>query len=502
MTAHRVCNPGRGRGAAGLAALVGLVAMAAAAPAVALAQPAPAGVLRIIAFGAHPDDCELVAGGVAAKWSALGHKFKCVAVTNGDIGHAVQAGGALARRRLAEARRAARILGIETEVLDNHDGELMVTLENRRAIARLIRGWNADIVISHRPNDYHPDHRYAGVLVMDAAYMVQVPFFAPDVPPLARNPVFLFAEDRFRKPNEFSGDIVVDIDDVVEKKLAVMDAMESQFFEGGCCDVPAGGVPTDATGKAARAKEVRERFSARFASTAARFRGRLAEWYGPERAAKIRHAEAFEVCEYGRQPTRLEIASLFPFFPAATEAAGGDWVPLFNGKDLAGWKAHGAERWVVDAGEILGETLTKEYGYLSTNRTYRDFELKLKFKAEGTGNSGVFYHSTLEGTDIAGVQAEVDPRPGMHSGGLYESAGRGWLIKPEDAAEKAMRVGEWNDMRVLVRGPHVRTWVNGVPAVDYVDATPKYTDGVIALQLHSGGEGRMRFKDIVVREIK
>ena len=123
--------------------------------------------LRIITFGAHPDDCEMVAAGVAAKWAALGHKFKCVSVTNGDIGHSVLAGGPLAQRRRAESQKAARILGIETEVLDNHDGELMVTLENRRKIARLIRDWRADIVISHRPNDYHPDHRYTGVLVMD-----------------------------------------------------------------------------------------------------------------------------------------------------------------------------------------------------------------------------------------------------------------------------------------------------------------------------------------------
>jgi hypothetical protein len=277
--------------------------------------------------------------------------------------------------------------------------------------------------------------------------------------------------------------------------------MESQFFEGGCCDVPAGGVPTDAAGRTARAKEVRDRFSARFASTAGRFRAGLAQWYGPRRAAAVRHAEAFEVCEYGRQPTRVEIARLFPFFPPAEDAAGG-WTPLFNGKDLSGWKPHGAERWLVDNGEILGETLTREYGYLSTDKTYRDFELTAKFKAEGAGNSGIFYHSTLSGTDIAGVQAEVDPRAGMHTAGLYEAAGRGWLIKPEAAAEKALRIGDWNDMRIVVRGPHVRTWVNGVPAVDYVDPEPKYTDGVIALQLHSGGEGRMRFKDIQLRELR
>jgi hypothetical protein len=186
----------------------------------------------------------------------------------------------------------------------------------------------------------------------------------------------------------------------------------------------------------------------------------------------------------------------------AVAAAGGPWVRIFNGKDLAGWKAHGAERWIVEHGEILGEAVTREYGYLATEKTYRDFELTAKFKAEGMGNSGIFFHSSLTGTDIAGVQAEVDPRPGMHTGGLYESAGREWLVKPRPEAEKALRIGGWNDMRVLVEGPHVRTWVNGVAAVDYVDPGPKYTDGVIALQLHAGGEGRMRFKDIRIREIR
>jgi N-acetylglucosamine malate deacetylase 1 len=287
------------------------------APRATPAPLAPGSVLRIITFGAHPDDCELDAAGVAAKWAAAGHKFKCVAVTNGDIGHWGIAGGPLALRRRAEAQQAAKILGIETEVLDNHDGELMVTLENRRKIARLIREWQADVVISHRPNDYHPDHRYTGVLVMDAAYMVQVPFFGPEVPPLLRNPVFLFSEDRFQKPNPFSGDIVVGIDDVIEKKLAVVEAMPSQFYEGGCCDLPAGGLPTEAAGKEARRKEVRDRFASRFASTADRFRDRLTEWYGPQKGAAVKHAEAFEICEYGRQPTKDEIRILFPFFGAA-----------------------------------------------------------------------------------------------------------------------------------------------------------------------------------------
>ncbi len=308
---------GARRFAPALAAVLVLVSASAAAPQAPRATPAPVppgSVLRIIAFGAHPDDCELDAAGVAAKWAAAGHKFKCVAVTNGDIGHWGIAGGPLALRRRAETQQAAKILGIETEVLDNHDGELMVTLENRRKIARLIREWQADIVISHRPNDYHPDHRYTGVLVMDAAYMVQVPFFGPEVPPLTRNPVFLFSEDRFQKPQPFSGDIVVGIDDVIEKKLAVVEAMPSQFYEGGCCDLPTGGLPTDAAGKDARRKQVRDRFTARFASTADRFRPRLVEWYGAQRGAAIKYAEAFEVCEYGRQPSKEEIRQLFPFF--------------------------------------------------------------------------------------------------------------------------------------------------------------------------------------------
>src|SRR5688500_18132087 len=145
--------------------------------------------LRIIAFGAHPDDCELQAGGTAALWASKGHKVKFVSLTNGDIGHWREAGGPLARRRLAEVQQAARMLGIAVEVVDIHDGELLPTVENRRTVTRLIREWDAELVISHRPNDYHPDHRYTGVLVQDAAYMVTVPHFCPDVPFLTNNPV-------------------------------------------------------------------------------------------------------------------------------------------------------------------------------------------------------------------------------------------------------------------------------------------------------------------------
>src|SRR5437667_4785486 len=157
------------------------------------------------------------------------------------------------------------------------------------------------------------------------------------------------------------------------------------------------------------------------------------------------------------------------------------WVALFNGKDLTGWKNYGKEKWMVENGEILGGAITKKYGYLGTLKTYKNFEMKGKFKAEGSGNSGIFYHSTIDGVDIKGVQVEVDPHPGMHTGGLYESAGRGWLIQPSEAAEKALVVDGWNEVRAVVRGPHVQTWVNGVPAVDYLDRSPKYTDGLIAL---------------------
>ena len=227
----------------------------------------------------------------------------------------------------------------------------------------------------------------------------------------------------------------------------------------------------------------------------------------PEGYIAIQHHEGGDVWFRNVRVRRLDAApSTAASAPAPAKAVAkgidGGWVSLFDGKDLTGWKAHGQERWTVDDGEIHGVAVTKEYGYLSTEKTYLDFEMKAKFKAEGTGNSGVFYHSTLDGVDIKGVQVEVDPHPGMHTGGLYESAGRGWLIQPSEAAEKALVVDGWNEVRAVVRGPHVQTWVNGVPAVDYTDASPKYTDGLIALQLHAGGEGKMRFKDIVVREIQ
>ncbi len=271
-------------------------------------------MVRVICFGAHPDDCEYVAGGAAALWAGKGHAVKFVSCTNGEVGHFAMAGGALARRRAAEIRRTAEILGIQSQVLDNHDGELLPTIENRKAVIRLIREWKADLVISHRPNDYHPDHRYTGVLVQDAAYLVTVPFMCSDTPHLARNPVFLYYEDTFLKPNPFTGDIVVDIDAAVEKKLDAFDAMESQFYEGGC-NSTSDDQPRDAAGQKARRRKVRSDLSDHFAARAERFREGLERWYGKKHAAKVKYAEAFEVCEYGRRPTEDEIRKLFPFFP-------------------------------------------------------------------------------------------------------------------------------------------------------------------------------------------
>ena len=301
--------------------LLGVVAgtvLALAAPAAcgdaAASKQEEDGKLRIIVFGAHPDDCEIRAGGTAILWSKLGHHVKFVSLTNGDIGHWGMAGGALAKRRNAEVQAAAKILGTTTEVLDIHDGELMPTLENRRTVTRLIRGWNADVVIGHRPNDYHPDHRYTGVLMQDSAYMVAVPFFCPDSPPLKRNPVFLYSYDRFQHPNPFRPDVVVAIDEVIDQKVDALVKMESQFIEGGALG-SADRAPKDEASRQARRQAVREAFKGRFARVADNCREKLIELYGEEAGKKVKYAEALMICEYGRQPSKEALRQLFPSLP-------------------------------------------------------------------------------------------------------------------------------------------------------------------------------------------
>lgn len=293
-------------------------AMTAAPPSLAPASQAPAppandGKLRVIVFGAHPDDAEYRGAGVAMKWASLGHHVKLVSTTNGDIGHWREAGGPLAIRRANEVREVARRLGVSVEVLDIHDGEIMPTLENRRTITRLIREWNADVVITNRPNDYHPDHRYTSILVQDSAFMVTVPFFAPDVKPLAKNPVFLYAPDRFQRPNPFRADVAVAIDDVMDKTLDALLAMESQIHEGGA-NGDASLYPADESARTRRREQVRKSLAGRYAGYANSYRAALGEFYGQVRAKQVRYAQAFEVCEYGRQPSKDELRKLFPFF--------------------------------------------------------------------------------------------------------------------------------------------------------------------------------------------
>jgi LmbE family N-acetylglucosaminyl deacetylase len=277
--------------------------------------PPEDGKLRIIFFGAHPDDPEYKAGGTAAKWAKLGHHVKLVSVTNGDIGHWQSAGGPLALRRKAEAAAADKVLGATSEVLDIHDGELVPSLEYRRTIVRLIRDWKADIVIAHRPWDYHPDHRYVGILVQDAAYMVTVPFFCPDVPPLKKNPLFLYSSDRFQRPYPFRADIAVSVDDVFDQKLEAIHELTSQAYEGGADgnEERLAAVPP-ASDVAGRKAWLRKRWSARQSDEADRSRETLVKWYGAQRAQAVKFAETFEICEYGRQPNQDEIRQLFPFF--------------------------------------------------------------------------------------------------------------------------------------------------------------------------------------------
>ena len=280
--------------------------------------PPDDGKLRIIVFGAHPDDAELNAGGVAAMWAAQGHHVKFVSMTSGNLGHYVMSGGQLARRRKAEVKRAAEKLGIQTEVIDIHDGELMPTLENRKTVVRLIREWQADIVMGHRPNDYNPDHRYVGVLMQDAAFMVTVPYYDLNTEPVEPNPVFLYLADRFQKPLPFQADVVVGIDESFQRKIDALHEMPSQFYEtvyGVDAETRAArlaAIPEDEAGRRAYAEQ---RFGGAASGIADKYRDRLVDYYGAERGAAIRYAEAFEICEYGRQPSPEEIRRLFPFFP-------------------------------------------------------------------------------------------------------------------------------------------------------------------------------------------
>jgi len=265
------------------------------------------GKVRIIMFGAHPDDCDERAGGTAALFASMGYAVKFVSVTNGDAGHQADRGVTLAKRRLAEAKEAGKRLGVSYDVLDNHDGQLLPTLAVRLQIIRKIREWNADVVMAPRPNDYHPDHRYTGVLVQDAAYMVAVPNVAPETPALKKNPVFIYFQDFFQRPNPFRPDITVDITKVFDQKVHALDAHVSQVYEwlpwiGHYLDK----VPAD--------KKDREKWLADITAfkITPEARQTMEKWYGKDRADAAKHVESFEICEYGAQPGDEEIKKLFP----------------------------------------------------------------------------------------------------------------------------------------------------------------------------------------------
>ncbi|MGH9340513.1 MAG: PIG-L deacetylase family protein [Acidobacteriota bacterium] len=267
--------------------------------------------LSILIIGAHPDDAEK-SGGTAAKYVQQGHTVRLVAVTNGDAGHQEMGGGPLAQRRIKESYCAGAAIGAEYIVLDNHDGELMPTLENRRQIIQVIREAKPDIVITHRPNDYHPDHRNTGLLVRDAAYMVTVPNVVAAIPHLMKNPIFVYMSDRFTQPNPFEPDWVVSIDDVIEKKIDMYHCHESQVYEwlpynAGYLDQ----VPSDPSKRRAWLGDM---WKPRSASTADQYRQKLVELYGAEKGRQVKYAEAFEISEYGSMPSPEEFKVLFPFF--------------------------------------------------------------------------------------------------------------------------------------------------------------------------------------------
>lgn len=264
--------------------------------------------LNVIAIGAHPDDCEYYFAGTAAKLAAAGHRVKFVSLTNGDAGHHRSSGAELVARRRAETAEAARRLGIAaSEVLDYHDGLLLPSLEARADVIRQIRGWRADLVLTHRPLDYHPDHRATGQLVQDSAYLVLVPNICPGTPVLRANPVYLYLEDDFRRPVPFSPDIVVAIDEVWARKVDALDAHESQMYEW---------LPWVDWNEESPPADPRDRKlwlagkMARPISAAAR--RQLSERYNQKTAAAAEHAESFELCEYGRRPTAEQLDRMLP----------------------------------------------------------------------------------------------------------------------------------------------------------------------------------------------
>ena len=271
----------------------------------------PDGPLSVLVIGAHLDDCEITFGGTALKYAERGHDVTFASMTNGEAGHHEIGGLELTRRRRAEAEEAADIAGVEYEFLDIHEGELMPTVENRNKVIRLLREVEPDLVFTHRPNDYHPDHRYTSDLVQDSAYMVTVPSIVRDTPHLEYNPVICYLPDDFQKPNPLDPDVVVPIDDVIETKIDMLHCHESQMYEWLPYNVgKLDEVPDD---ESARREWLAGEYRPRYEKLADRFRDELVEQYGEEEGSAVQYAEAFEHCEYGGKLTEENYPVLFPF---------------------------------------------------------------------------------------------------------------------------------------------------------------------------------------------
>ena len=267
--------------------------------------------LRLLAIGAHPDDCEILAGGLAAKYSALGHAVKFVSATNGDTGHFTEGGGQLARRRAEEAMQAAAVIGIEAMVLDIHNNGIEADIPTREIFIKLIREYKPDIIITHRPWDYHPDHRRTALLVQDSSYAVLIPNVCPLTPCLTKSPVIMYTQDNFKKPIEFNPEIVISIDDVIEQKVKMLDCHKSQQYEWlPWVNGEIKSVPSD-EGKRMEwlSKKQREKDE----QTAKRFRIQLRKRYGLNKGEDVKYAEAFELCEYGASLDDEMAKLYFPF---------------------------------------------------------------------------------------------------------------------------------------------------------------------------------------------
>jgi LmbE family N-acetylglucosaminyl deacetylase len=268
--------------------------------------------LTILVIGAHPDDPDIASGGTAIRFADAGHRVVFVAMTNGATGHHEIGGIELARRRAAEAQASAKVAGIaEYRILDHHTGELEPSVHFRKEVIRIIREIDPDLIFTHRPYDYHPDHRYTAQLVLDASYIVTVPNMLPLTPIPKHVPRICYQYDRFTKPCRFVPDVVVPIDEVLDRKFAMLDCHESQFYEWIPFNRGVGDeVPSDRKERLEWFREVR---LPAFAEVADRCREKLVDLYGAEYGGSVRYAEAFEGSEYGGGFEPSSIAGLFPF---------------------------------------------------------------------------------------------------------------------------------------------------------------------------------------------